>query len=76
MPRLPRLTGNEVLRALRRAGWMLDRVRGSHHVLVHPSRPGVTVTVPVHAGENLKPKTLSAILDQAGLTVDEFVKLL
>ena len=45
-------------------------------MLVHPSRPGVTVTVPVHAGENLKPKTLSAILDQAGLTVDEFVKLL
>ena len=76
MPRLPRITGNQALRALRRAGWTTERVRGSHHILVHAARPGATVVVPVHAGEILRPKTLSTILEQAGLTVEHFIDLL
>ena len=64
------------MRALRRAGWEIDRIRGSHHILVHPQHAGVTVTVPIHAGEILKPKTLSTILDQVGLTVGQFADLL
>jgi predicted RNA binding protein YcfA (HicA-like mRNA interferase family) len=43
--------------------------------LKHASRPG-RVTVPVHAGEILKPKTLASIVDQAGIELDEFVKML
>jgi predicted RNA binding protein YcfA (HicA-like mRNA interferase family) len=70
------VTGSDALRALRRAGWQLDRIRGSHHVLVHPDRPGATVTVPVHAGETLKPKTLSSILRQAELTPEVLADLL
>ena len=76
MPRLPHITGSEAVRALRRAGWQIDRVRGSHHVLTHTDQPGATVVVPVHAGEILKPKTLGSILDQARLSVEEFVDLL
>jgi len=34
------------------------------------------VTVPLHSGRILKPKTLAAILEQAGVTVDEFRRLL
>jgi predicted RNA binding protein YcfA (HicA-like mRNA interferase family) len=30
------------------------------------------VVVPVHSGETLKPKTLASLLEQAGLSVDEF----
>jgi predicted RNA binding protein YcfA (HicA-like mRNA interferase family) len=70
------VTGADTVRALRRAGWQLDRVRGSHYILVHPDRPGITVTVPVHAGEILKPKTLRSILEQAGLTAEAFADLL
>lgn len=76
VPRAPRVTGVEAVRALRRAGWDVDRTRGSHRILVHPERPGATVTVPIHTGEVLKPKTLSSILDQAGLSVEAFIDLL
>ncbi len=76
MARLPRVTGKEMIRALRRAGWEVERIRGSHHVLVNVARPGVTVTVPVHAGDVLRPKTLTSILDQAGMSVEAFIALL
>ncbi|WP_366515155.1 type II toxin-antitoxin system HicA family toxin [Methanoculleus sp.] len=50
-------------------------IRGSHHCLYHAQR-NVVVTVPVHSGRTLAPKTLQAILLQAGITVDEFRKYL
>ena len=75
MPRLPRLTGSEVVRALRRAGWEQVRQEGSHVQLRHPARGG-RVTVPVHAGETIGPRLLSSILAQAGMTADELRALL
>ncbi|HEX6349358.1 MAG TPA: type II toxin-antitoxin system HicA family toxin [Candidatus Dormibacteraeota bacterium] len=75
MPRLPRITGADAVRALGKAGWSETRRRGSHVLLRHPSRPG-RVTVPVHAGAILKPKTLLSILDQAGIRVEELRGLL
>jgi len=76
MPRQPRISGSDAARALTRAGWQLARQRGSHVLLRHPDRPGRMVTVPVHAGRILKPKTLASILEQAGVTVDDFRRLL
>ena len=70
MPRAPRITSRQLLRVLRALDWTPVAQRGSHVHLTHPDRPG-RVTVPVHAGETLKPKTLAAILDQAGLTLDD-----
>ncbi len=75
-PRLPHITGAEVIRALQRAGWYPYHQRGSHVYLRHPSYPGLRVTVAVHSGETIKPKTLQAILKQAGLTLAEFLELL
>jgi predicted RNA binding protein YcfA (HicA-like mRNA interferase family) len=74
--RLPVVDGRRIIKALQRGGFVLDRVVGSHHVLVHPLNPTLTVTVPVHAGRDLKPGTIRAIVRQAGLTVDEFTELL
>ena len=76
MPRAPRITGKEALQVLvRDFGWYVARQAGSHAHLKHPNRPG-RVTIPVHAGEILKPKTLASILDQAAIELDEFVKML
>lgn len=75
MPRLPVLNGREVIRALERAGFVLDEIEGSHHVLIHESMAR-RVSVPVHGGRDLKPGTLRGIIRDAGLTVDEFVALL
>ncbi len=71
VPPLPRVTGRDVLRALRRMGWVVVAQRGSHTQLRHPSRGG-RVTVPIHAGETIGPGLLRSILAQAGITADEF----
>lgn len=76
MPKLPRITGTELLRALRAAGWEEARQRGSHVILRHAEQPGGRIVVPVHRGRTLKAGTLNAILREAGLTVDELVGLL
>jgi predicted RNA binding protein YcfA (HicA-like mRNA interferase family) len=64
------------VRALTRAGFVVDRIVGSHHVLVHPTDATRTVTVPVHGSRDLKPGTLRAIIRQAGYTIEEFRELL
>ena len=74
-PRQPRITAAQLLRALRRDGWEVDRQRGGHAQLAHPRKPGL-VTVPVHVGEILKPKTLATIVEQAGLSMDDLRRLL
>jgi predicted RNA binding protein YcfA (HicA-like mRNA interferase family) len=74
--RLPVISGRRAIQALTKAGFVIDRIAGSHHVLVFPGNPTRTVTVPVHAGRDLKPGTVRSIIRQAGLTLDEFAALL
>jgi predicted RNA binding protein YcfA (HicA-like mRNA interferase family) len=74
--RLPAVNGRRVIQALSRAGFVVDRIVGSHHVLALPGDPRRAVSVPVHSGRDLKPGTLRGIIRQAGLTVEEFVALL
>jgi predicted RNA binding protein YcfA (HicA-like mRNA interferase family) len=74
--RLPVVSGRNVVRALTRAGFVVDRIVGSHHVMAFPGDPARTVTVPVHAGRDLKPGTLRSIIRQAGMSVDEFSEFL
>jgi predicted RNA binding protein YcfA (HicA-like mRNA interferase family) len=73
--RLPALKPREVIRALQRAGFFVDHVTGSHHILYHPQKPHLRITVAYH-GKDLKPQTLRSIIRQAGLTNEEFLDLL
>lgn len=75
-PALPVLNARDVLRALRRAGFVEKRISGSHYVLAHRDDAKRMVTVPYHGARNLKPGTLRNIVRQTGFTVDEFRKLL
>jgi len=61
--------------ALKRAGFVEDRQRGSHLLLFHPDTKARTV-VPIHAGRTIKKPLLRAILRDARLTVDQFLGLL
>ncbi len=74
--RLPVVDGKRAVRALMRAGFITDRIAGSHHVMAFPGDPARAVTVPVHAGRDLKPGTLRSIIRQAGFSVEEFSELL
>ena len=67
--KLPRdVSGAEAARALKRIGFVELRQTGSHLILRKESR---TVVVPQH--KPLKPGTLKGIIEQAGLTLEEFV---
>ncbi|MFZ5768532.1 MAG: type II toxin-antitoxin system HicA family toxin [Bacillota bacterium] len=66
------MSGDDVVRALRRVGYSVARQRGSHMRLVCPGRKAVTV--PRH--RELKPGLLRRILADAGLSLEEFVRLL
>lgn len=74
MTRLPRVTGRKVVRALRRAGFEVVRVRGSHHRLQHPD--GRRTTVPVHRGETIGTGLLNQILKDVEFSREEFADLL
>jgi predicted RNA binding protein YcfA (HicA-like mRNA interferase family) len=72
--KLPRTGGKQAVEALLRRGFIIHRIRGSHYILKHSST-GCRVTVPYHRRE-LAPKTLLSILRQAGISVEEFIKLI
>ena len=55
----------DLIRELKAAGWALDRVRGSHHVFKHPTKPG-RVTVP-DPKRDVPIGTLRSIEMQSGL---------
>jgi predicted RNA binding protein YcfA (HicA-like mRNA interferase family) len=56
----------QLLRMLKRDGWVLDRQRGSHHQFVHPSKPGIVTAAYSNAGDEIPTGTQEAIYEQAG----------
>lgn len=73
MPKLPLLSGRDVIKALVKLGYMIDHQTGSHIILRHKDPPNRRLTVPNH--KEIAKGTLRAIIRQAGLTRDEFLKL-
>jgi len=72
MPRLPRVSGADAIRALERLGFTQVRQRGSHVVLKRVGPDRVTgCVVPLHS--ELAIGTLRGILKQAGIRVEEFI---
>ncbi|GHT75774.1 hypothetical protein FACS189456_7470 [Bacteroidia bacterium] len=55
---------SEVLKKLSDDGWHIDRIRGDHRQLRHPTKKG-TVTVAGKLTLTLKPKTLKSIRDSS-----------
>jgi predicted RNA binding protein YcfA (HicA-like mRNA interferase family) len=74
MPPVPAVRGDRLVKALERAGFVITRVKGSHHRLRHPD--GRSTTVPVHAGQDVPKGTLRSVLQDAGLTVEDLLKYL
>ena len=73
MSKLPSLSGRACIAALERAGFVVRRQEGSH-VILRRADPFSQVVVPDH--KELDRGTLRAIIRQAGLTVEEFVRFL
>jgi predicted RNA binding protein YcfA (HicA-like mRNA interferase family) len=73
-PKLPRLTGKELVSALARLGFQVVRVRGSHHFLRHLD--GRQTVVPVHSGETLGPGLLGKILNECEVSREDLTRVL
>ncbi len=75
MTKLPNISGETLIRALRKDGFLVERQKGSH-VRLKKKNGGETIklTVPLHS--ELRKGTLNRILKEAGLTVDRLIALL
>lgn len=74
MTSLPSLTGKELVAVLKKAGFEVLRVKGSHHYLRHLD--GRSTVVPVHSGETIGPGLFTKILRDCDLNREQFQKLL
>ena len=70
-----RVSGRDLVRALERLGWQVERVKGSHHIMRHPDMARTTLSVPVHGNQTLPIGTLASILRDAQVDADEFNEL-
>lgn len=66
MPKLPIIKDNDLVRALKKAGYIHDRTVGSHR----------TISVPQHGKKDLGKGLLKGILNDADLSVEQLIKLL
>jgi predicted RNA binding protein YcfA (HicA-like mRNA interferase family) len=75
MTKVPSLNYDKVVNALRRAGWVVVRQRGSHiRLQKHTQEKTLKLTIPAH--HPIKRSTLSHIIKQANLAVEDFISLL
>lgn len=74
MGRMPQVTAGELVRFLKRQGFLEDRQVGSHLTLWHEDRK-VSVTVPIHTGCDVGRGLAVRILKDAGFSVDDYLRL-
>jgi predicted RNA binding protein YcfA (HicA-like mRNA interferase family) len=72
--KLPAISGEEAVRIFQKLGYEFDRQHGSHIILRHVRPPHRRLSVPNH--KELAKGTLRTLIREAGLSVDEFVRLL
>jgi predicted RNA binding protein YcfA (HicA-like mRNA interferase family) len=58
------MTGKQLIKLLKEKGWQLDRIEGSHHILIKQNK---TLTVPVHGSKDLGRGLLHALMKQGGI---------
>jgi predicted RNA binding protein YcfA (HicA-like mRNA interferase family) len=64
----------EAIKALQKADFYIHHQTGSHIVMKHPANHRVRPVIPIH-NKDLKKGTLRSIVNQASLSIEEFIKL-
>ncbi len=72
MTTFPSVTGSRLIRALKKFGFKIIRVKGSHNFLQH--QDGRCTVVPLHRGESIGRGLLAQILRDCDITKDELQK--
>jgi predicted RNA binding protein YcfA (HicA-like mRNA interferase family) len=71
MSKFPVVNGKKAVAALERPGFRLDRVEGSHRIMIKDGHRW-TVPVPVHGSRSILKGTLRSIIRMAGVTKKQF----
>jgi predicted RNA binding protein YcfA (HicA-like mRNA interferase family) len=71
---IPILTAVKLLKILKRAGFAISRIKGSHYFLENPITKKMT-SIPMHSG-TMKKGLMMDIIKQAGISIEELLKLL
>jgi predicted RNA binding protein YcfA (HicA-like mRNA interferase family) len=58
------MSGKELVKLMMKSGWKLDRIEGSHHILIKNDK---TLSVPVHGSKDLGKGLLHALMKLGGL---------
>jgi len=75
MPKLPIVSGKDIVKILHKIGFIHIRTHGSHAILVKQLyNSKITIPVPLH--DELTKGTLKSIMNQAGLSLEDLIKLL
>jgi predicted RNA binding protein YcfA (HicA-like mRNA interferase family) len=74
VPKLPSLTPQKIIKVLEKEGFVLDKIKGSHHIYYQPTTKR-RVVVPLHK-RDLPKGMLLEILKQAGISKEELRDLL
>ena len=74
MSNIPGVTGKEIISALKKAGFVVARIKGSHHFLIHTD--GRITVIPVHGKETIGKGLFAKILRDCELSIYEFIDLL
>ncbi len=73
MPKLPRISGKDAVKAFKKLGWKVSRQRGSHIVM---TKDGSIYSLSIPNKRTLAPGLLRSLINKADLTVDELINLL
>ncbi len=74
-PLLPQVKARDLIRVAKQLGFELDRQKGSHAIFYRASDKA-RVVIPVHAGRDIKPRTLHGIIEDMRITPEKFKELL
>jgi predicted RNA binding protein YcfA (HicA-like mRNA interferase family) len=73
MSKLPAVSSTNLLRVVKKFGFIEKRQRGSHLHLKRDS-DNRRITIPIHKGRDIPKGTLTAILKDAGISIEEFLR--
>ena len=74
MPKIPPISPNKLVKILEKEGFKVIRQKGSHVIMINSRK--TRIVIPVHPGKDIKPGLIRAILREAGISREKFLKLL
>jgi len=74
LPKIQSVDSTQLIKILDRQGFKVIRQKGSHVILINQQK--TRIVIPVHPGKDLKPGLVRAIIREAGISREEFLKLL